>query len=324
LVIRENDDSAKLKQALATALTGLTDGSITLGARKRRGYGRVTITQWRIKEYNLKKVKDLCVWIEDGHNPLTAQYIVTDLHAKLGAPITDARSSLTINATFSLDGSLLIRSGSGRDDSGPDTVHLHSKQQDESTKPVLSGTSLGGALRARALKIANTLGQEKARSLIEQVFGGTEQASKVCTSEQVVRNATTNLVQNRVSIDRFTGGARDTALFNEQPAFGDKDTLITIEIKLSSPEKYEIGLLLLALKDLWTSDLPLGGESSIGRGRLTGKNATLSYCNGGAAKTWIITDNGKSLDISGDRAELNEYVTLHLHNYFDPQPHEVD
>ena len=38
----------------------------------------------------------------------------------------------------------------------------------------------------------------------------------------------------------------------------------------------EIGLLLLVLKDLWTGDLPIGGESSVGRGRLRGKEATLS------------------------------------------------
>jgi len=42
------------------------------------------------------------------------------------------------------------------------------------------------------------------------------------------------------------------------------------------------GLLLLLLRDLWTGDLPLGGESSVGRGRLKGRSATLAY----DGKTW--------------------------------------
>jgi CRISPR/Cas system CSM-associated protein Csm3 (group 7 of RAMP superfamily) len=321
LVIREGDDSQRLKQALATALTGLTDGSITLGARKRRGYGKVLVTSWRIEEFDLTDVDKLCNWIEHGHEPVTSS---ATLHIALGSVLGDARSSFTINATFSLDGSLLIRSGSGQEDTGPDTVHLHARQPSGSKEPVLSGTSLGGALRARALKIANTLGQAKALSLIEEMFGKTELASKVNVTEQVIQEAVTNLVQNRVSIDRFTGGARDTALFNEQPAFGGGNTLTSIQLQLINPEKYEIGLLLLLLKDLWTSDLPLGGESSVGRGRLKGNNVTLTYRNGGEPKIWTINVSEQGLDISGNLDELNEYVTVDLHSYFNSSTQEVN
>jgi CRISPR/Cas system CSM-associated protein Csm3 (group 7 of RAMP superfamily) len=38
LIVRQRDDAFALKQALATALAGFNDGSITIGARKRRGY----------------------------------------------------------------------------------------------------------------------------------------------------------------------------------------------------------------------------------------------------------------------------------------------
>jgi len=305
----------ELKQALATALNGLTDGEVTLGARKRCGYGRVNVTQWRVREYDLTKVKDLSDWIEHGNEPLPDQFAVTNLQTKLGELQTfaDARSSFKINATFSLDGSLLIRSGSGQDDTGPDTVHLHARQVDGTRQAVLSGTSLAGALRARALKIANTLGKAKATALIERMFGKTERASKVSVSEQILQGATTNLVQNRVSIDRFTGGARDTALFNEQPAFGDDETLSTVDIRLINPEKCEIGLLLLLLKDLWTGDLPLGGESSVGRGRLKGKSATLTYSNSGAAQDWTIAVVGNGLTVKNEngadaRAALETFV----------------
>lgn len=329
LVIREDDDGPKLRQALVTALGGLTDGGITLGARKRRGYGRANVTQWRVKEYDLRSVDGLCDWIEQGSESLAPECAVTSLQTALGVPqvLNDASTGFTINVTFSLDGALLIRSGSGRDDVGPDTVHLHARQPDGTKKPVLSGTSLGGALRARSLKIARTLGRDKSQELIDGLidgmFGQTNRASKVSVSEQVVRNATANLVQNRVSIDRFTGGARDTALFNEQPAFGDDDTLLTVEIQLINPEQYEIGLLLLLLKDIWTGDLPLGGESSVGRGRLKGKSATLTYRNGGSPQIWAITANGDNLIVSNDRAALDAYVRIDLKNYFHNNPGEV-
>ena len=53
LAIREGDDEVFLKRALATALEGLNKGSITLGARKRRGYGQVFVEKWRVKNYNM-------------------------------------------------------------------------------------------------------------------------------------------------------------------------------------------------------------------------------------------------------------------------------
>ena len=53
-------------------------------------------------------------------------------------------------------------------------------------------------------------------------------------------------------------------------------------------------------------DLPIGGESGIGRGRLKGISAVLSY----GAKTWTIKEgeNG-ALDINGDRELLQSFLT---------------
>jgi CRISPR/Cas system CSM-associated protein Csm3 (group 7 of RAMP superfamily) len=319
LLIREDDDANKLKRALATALAGLSDGSITLGARKRRGYGRVTVTAWRVKPYDLTDADHLCHWIERGNEPLTDVTPMPDIKTALGVTdlIDDRRHSFHISAMFSLDGSLLIRSGGGKEDVGPDMVHLHAQQANGRPDPVLSGTSLGGALRARALRIVNTLGaHNRARVLIEKMFGpemgqGVEpKASRVIVGETVVQNAKTDLVQNRVSIDRFTGGARESALFNEQPAFGGDDTALVVDVQLINPEDYEIGLLLLLLKDLWTGDLPLGGESSVGRGRLKGERATLTYQSDGAFRTWNIVTNGQRLTIIGDRDALEGFVAL--------------
>jgi CRISPR/Cas system CSM-associated protein Csm3 (group 7 of RAMP superfamily) len=329
LLIREDDNAHILKRALATALAGFHDGGITLGARKRRGYGRVSVSGWRVKCYDLTKPEDLLEWIEKGHEPLSTIPPIQDLDKALGVTRLedDHRRFFHINATFSLNSSLLIRSGSGQqDDRGPDMVHLHARQADGTRKPILSGTSLAGVLRARALKIANTLdAQDQAQTLIDAMFGvdmdrvqkrrqqgdpdATPLVSRVMVTETVVQNARTDLVQNRVSIDRFTGGARETALFNEQPAFGGHDTTLTVDIQLINPKDYEIGLLLLLLKDLWTGDLPSGGESSVGRGRLKGKQAKLIHQSDGRSQAWEILTKGPGLTITGDCKVLEKFVS---------------
>jgi CRISPR/Cas system CSM-associated protein Csm3 (group 7 of RAMP superfamily) len=317
LLIREGDDTYALKRALATALSGFNDGGITLGARKRRGYGQVSVSGWRVKTYDLMNPDDLLAWIKQGDKPLDHLTPSSDIKTALGvtALVDDQRHFFQINATFLLNGSLLIRSGSGQDDRGPDMVHLHARQASGSKRPILSGTSLAGALRARALKIANTLdAHDRAQTLIDKMFGvemrpGVQpKASRVTVTEAVVHNAKTDLVQNRVSIDRFTGGARETALFSEQPAFGGYDTTLEVNIKLVNPENYEVGLLLLLLKDLWTGDLALGGESSVGRGRLKGKEANLALHSAAVSQECKIVASGENLTIVGDRDALEGFV----------------
>jgi CRISPR/Cas system CSM-associated protein Csm3 (group 7 of RAMP superfamily) len=344
LIVRQQDDQSVLRQALATALAGFNDGSITLGARKRRGYGQVSVAGWRVREYDLANSADLLDWIANGSNALSGP-VFPDIAAALnvGTLIDDHRHTFRLHAEFSLDGSLLIRSGSGPEirqedtnaasDQGPDTVHLHSARPASSSdgrrerRPILSGTSLAGALRARALKIARLIapptkeGVEDARQLIDSMFGAdmdvakNPEASRVIVYERVVTGVENTSVQNRVSLDRFTGSTRDGALFNEQPLFGGEQSLVTVCLRLENPQAYEIGLLLLLLKDLWTGDLPLGGESSIGRGRLRGTYCHLEYLKD-AAQTWELLANGAN-DLSmtaAARQELERYVTnLHTH-----------
>ncbi|WP_353928562.1 RAMP superfamily CRISPR-associated protein [Desulfofundulus kuznetsovii] len=138
---------------------------------------------------------------------------------------------------------------------------MHSRQREKGVVPVLTGTSLAGALRARALRIANTLlPGEKAAALFEDLFGlrsvgerekGQLKASRLLVEEAVI-DEPLELVQSRVKIDRFTVGSYPTALFSEQPVFGTARTRVTIEIRLLQPQDRDIGLLLLLLKALYS------------------------------------------------------------------------
>jgi CRISPR/Cas system CSM-associated protein Csm3 (group 7 of RAMP superfamily) len=328
LLVRQQDDETALRRALATALEGFSDGGITLGARKRRGYGQVQIKdkQWQVRTFKLREHADLLKWLDDPSTQAT-EVLSPDR-------LEDHRAVFEMQAVFTLDGSLLIRSGGGRDDIGPDMVQLQAHRPDKGGDwPIVSGTSVAGALRARALKIANTIKpptkeqlapRERTRSqlLIESMWGTDmdalrqrnrtskdreePRASRVLVEEQWIEGRPPDLVQSRVSIDRFTGGARDTALFNEQPLFGDDQTVVKINVKLLDPRDGEMGLLLLLLKDLWTGDLPLGGESSVGRGRLKGQSATLKFPG---SKEIEIKAIGEQLNVApDDRAYLQRRV----------------
>lgn len=322
------DENRDLLPALAVALHGLEAGRIGLGMRKRRGLGEARVTDWRVWRYRMDNVQDVVGWLT--HDPEQGgefgEHILDLLGVKLTA-VNHRGRDFRLSATFHLDGSLLIRSESGGRDA-PDMVHLRSWRGENGRRaeqPTLSGTSLAGVIRSRASRIARTLkGEAAGADLVNGMFGKRSRerlenptGSRVVVRETVVQDGRADLVQSRVKIDRFTSGSYPQALFSQQPLWGQtrQPTQVNIVLELRQPYDAapgsarerrfhaEVGLLLLVLKDLWTGDVALGGESSVGRGRLAGQSATLTL--GGT--TWSLTrtgdgkltfgGNGKSVDL---------------------------
>jgi len=320
LLIDQESDENQLKEALALVLEGLKSSEISIGMKKRRGFGRCHVDEWQVWEFDLRQHRDRVAWLTldrcwskpYAKPPTTSQSIAAALGVTPAQP--DRRDRFFLEATFKLASPLLIRSGQDSTGCAPDVVHLRSHRDGE-LKPVLSGTSLAGVLRHRAERIVNTLDkpEKMAQKIVNDVFGFVEKnskqakASRLVVHESVIEN-TAELVQNRIAIDRFTGGTYHGALFSEQPIFGSDETRLTLELELRQPRKAEIGLLLLLLKDLWTSDLPVGGESSIGRGRLQGIKAKMRrQIPGKATQTWTIFQDGEHLQIS-DANGLEAFV----------------
>ncbi len=321
LLTETNQQQAK--QLLALALDGLARGDIAIGLRKRRGFGECKVANWRVRRYDLRQPDGLIAWLRAERPdwkdlPSQPTQHGDDIAALLGVSqqrLDDKRQICRLQARFILDGSILIRAGFGEQDRSVDTVHLHSARPGGERKPVLSGTSLAGALRHRAERIVRTLSRQNAAlAIIDDVFGPAEisRGQKVTSASRLVVKETVierpfNLVQNRIRIDRFTGSVHGTGLFNEQPVFGTNDTIVTIDLTLRNPKDEEIGLLLLLLKDLWTGDLPLGGEVSIGRGRLRGMQATMTTPQHPSTSITIEGNDQGMLRIS-HRDELEQYV----------------
>ena len=326
-IIRHNDDEVALTRLFLAILYAFQQGDIRLGARTRRGYGRGIVKSWEIRDLQMDNQEDVMAWIRD--DPWSRPESVL----KPEPLQTDQRRYFRIEADFQLRTSLLIRSSSG-DPKDPDMVHLHSNE-----KPVIPGTSFAGAFRHRAALIANAIGwkrKNKDADAVCDMFGPvhkqdekreeTQQtglwASRVSIEERLVKKVEP-LWQDRVAIDRFTGGSLQSALFNEKPVYPitlKEKTKTNVRLRLTSeePEKAEIGLLLLTLRDFWYGNAAIGGETSNGRGTLQGIKAKLIYKDNPDPtdlKVWKLVHKDKRMTIEKDDDGFLQSCVSDAQNY---------
>ena len=279
VALTEKKTAEQVLPYLAMALSGFEQGEIRLGACKRRGFGQCRVDKWKVSRFHVADdPKDLFAWLETPPTQHRPDAVAGPIATVLVAPDhTDEREFFEIDATLSLHkSSILIRSGFGEADVGPDAEQLHGMVDGE-RKPVVAGTSWAGVIRHRALRIAKTLAQgengdpEQAEELVNDLFGwmpvGRKEGgwgSRLTVDETAIEEGQL-LYQTRVRIDRFTGGAYQGALFEQAPVYGKANTSVRFRIHVRNPKPEEIGLLLLILKDLWT-------ERFAGRRRVGGRS----------------------------------------------------
>jgi len=306
------------KKILFFLLKSLQGGRIAIGAMTTKGFGRCRLNNVKVYQLNFSNPTDVIAWLCRGYTP-DHEVSINNV-----AIFPRRENNFTIDALMEIKNSLIIRSYSG-DPDDPDAVHITSRGN-----PVLPGTSVKGAIRQRAKRIINTLGGD-GEGLVKGLFGNVDEETKekiksrLIVEETVVEN-TISEVQHRIKIDRFTGGAMKTALFNTMPLWPDGNTgkeMVRIKLSIDGGQEgykdWEAGLLLLILKDLWNEDLAIGGEKSIGRGVLRGIRAEISFRDKRTAeeKRIIITrkDGDKinkkdenKVDITGERELLEGFV----------------
>ncbi|TZE82167.1 RAMP superfamily CRISPR-associated protein [Calorimonas adulescens] len=265
-------DNEEEKRAIATIMKGFENGEISLGYKKNRGYGRCRVTNWEIKLMDLSTPSGLCEWLLYNRGESDEWKNGKSSEELMGIKaFYDKRDIFRLSCEFGVDGSLLIGTNYPNADIGVDKYTVVSA---DSGKAVIPGTSLAGVLRERAVRIFNTYGADLLG--VYELFGCKDKASRIVVHESTVENQMKPIVINRVKIDRFTGGALETALFDEMPIYGSSDTRVNVNIEIRQPKDHEIGLILFLIRDLWVGDLTVGGESGIGRGRLKGMSGKIS------------------------------------------------
>lgn len=150
--------------------------------------------------------------------------------------------------------------------------------------PVIPGTSWAGAFRARFCEFA---GEEKADGLFGHIEENVKQArnkkSAIYFSESMLDGGYYKTV-TRNSIDRFTSGTNDGALYTEKTYYGGSTEL---ELLFTEKQSDDVKRAVLAvIADLDNGFLSVGGLTSVGRGLfsveklcINGQDMTESFRN---------------------------------------------
>ncbi len=261
---RENE----AKEIVAKCLS-VFDNALYVGGKRSSGFGKLIARDLHLYEYDFDTTAGLAAYL------IRSSSVDKLVDYKLGKL---PNTQFMIEADFHIPHSLIVRSYP-QNAFGPDASHIQS-----AGKYVLPATSLRGVLRARAQRIMNTIWDQadEVQDLLDSIFGNAETKGKHCSipsslmvNEVPIENVESE-IQNRVCIDRFTGGTIEGALFDSMPVFpkdNDSANISGLNLYLEDPLPSQKGLLLLLLKDLYTGDLAIGGEKNIGRGTLLGLRA---------------------------------------------------
>lgn len=304
VTLRKNNSKKTYDRILASLIKALADGTTPIGAKTNSGFGKCKLTDIQIFDFDFSRKEDVLKWLKQEFK---------DGKSKLDAESFQFQSDVfTIDAKFAVKNSIIIRAYSEKVDM-TDATNLTS-----AGNFVLPGTSLKGAIRHRALKILRTLSSadvlkmEIPEKKVDKLFGTAGKdiepiKGRVLVEEKEINNIEP-VLQNRIKIDRFTGGTIKTALFDSMPLWPKKDDSesVDVSIKIRDYEPWEAGLMMQVLKDLWCEDLAVGGEKSVGRGVLNGLYARIKWKD----KELVITPSKKGLNFSDESAvsELNDFA----------------
>ncbi len=183
---------------------------------------------------------------------------------------------------------------------GADKIQLQRKQLDAqaTSKFILSGKAIRGAIRHRAVRILKTMEVEPISDFVDNLFGTAGKdidaiKSRVYINESILNSSVKKMIQDRIKIDRWTGGVIGGAKFDSEPVWNTDQDSFEIQLYIQKPKLPEINLILQVMKDLFTADLAIGGEKNVGRGILLGHQLLCEW----EGQQSIITKSDNKIDI---------------------------
>lgn len=273
-------------------INALHHQSFRIGGGVHNGYGSIRVVSVQTAILNLKEEEDLQKYLSKTSSLSDNwKYWSNDK-----AEQYDDNNYITYHVTLSPEDFIFFGSGFGDARGDADMTTVKATRVDWTTGRLVTGqllipaTSVKGALRHRvAYRYNQLMGRyvdgdpnsapkaaeenEAVRSLFGYQEGKQLFAGKVLMSDVIEAPADHKLV-NHVSIDRFTGGAIDGALFTEQVDYAANRKFnidILVEKDAFSEEDSKIcAAFEQALNDLCQGLLPLGGGVNRGNGIFKG------------------------------------------------------
>lgn len=288
-----SEEDENLKLMIYKALSGLNKSFIRFGGHKSSGLGIFKVKSAKEIEFDLEDLdilrkylkreeideKDIMEEVNKEYNEI--DYVEFTIRGELTTPLI-IKSPRTFN---------------------PDDVDEISLKT-SSGKYIIPGSSFKGILRSRIETISNYFGLlDKA----ERLFGHVERQDKENVLSNIfVKEAEINNVDraiyNRIKLDKYTSGVKHGSLMNDEPVMGSIEFHVVYRKTGDKDfDDFAIGIISLALRDLGTENLSLGGNFNIGRGRFKG---TSMIIRDGEEKIYV-DFNSKSID---NEKTLSNYI----------------
>lgn len=296
MVSEDKDNSPKKLNDFISVLRELNSHTLRIGSGTRCGFGKIKVKNIVWRKFDLTNPNDFKDYINKS----------SDLRQPFDGETFDEKASSDKWTTYKLvlqpEDFFLFGSGFGDDEVDMTPVKEEAIDWDENEKPVFTqnddgqttkcvlipATSLKGAIAHRTAYHYNRLKQRfvdvdnpdetpkvgNESEVIRALFGYESQDERVQKRGSVIFNDVIQYILpdkilNHVSIDRFTGGAIDSALFDEKTTFGNGKsfkTEIMVEKAAFDEDTSFKKAFESALKDIIDGLLPLGGGVNRGNG----------------------------------------------------------
>ncbi len=249
VTVRDNQNAKEMETIVNKILAGIDEGNILLGLKSNRGFGKLKIEEVRRKSFRPENREELLKFQKynrESYEPFEREAVSSQVD--------------TIAVELKQLGGISIRRYSAQKDD-IDFEHIKSNGT-----PVIPGTSWAGLIRKQMEYYHQKMEEQGKRYELRNYLGFVEkeeaQASKMIIEESIIDGGK-EITLTRNKIDRFSGGAANSALFSEKAWFNGRTKLT---IKLKETDNYIKTLILLTIKDIENGLIALGGQTAIGRG----------------------------------------------------------
>ncbi|WP_147680632.1 RAMP superfamily CRISPR-associated protein [Actinomyces ruminicola] len=308
--------AATVERLFSVVLGALEAGLVSFGKRKGTGWGRVRINHdvaepWSLKRTRLDSPAGLATWLDGGEQTRIQAFAVTPpeririaiaWNSPTGILVAETKKDEPPRRNVDEPGGELKKT----DPTLPLRTHPSTELKGKSTGPlVIPGSSVRGALRGRASRIARTIlyADVDASSkqdpdwsrldvhkqladdalLVRLLFGTTAHRGALTVLETLATVAQKDEPKAREVThnagDRWTGGVAGGALYSEEfPLVSWNDIRLEVDPQMlltGVPDGGDIDyqraalcLLGLVLAELSTGTLPLGSRSTRGMGQV--------------------------------------------------------
>lgn len=302
---RNENDSEPLNLILSQMLAV----NFRIGGGTRSGFGKVKVVETRVAQLDLQKKNDLDAYLQKSSNLSDTESFWGKYSATKLKESSDASAWTKYELSLKPVDFFLFGSGSGDDDAdmcnamGTQIEWRDGKPSFTENLVLIPGSSVKGAvshrvafhynkltgvtaekLKAKAVELGKKFQDMVAEytgdknEAVEALFGS-HQVGKISRGSVLIsdimkkgRMGEPTKILNHVSVDRFTGGAIDGALFSEKPWVSDGENF-TMEFVVENSALADENIkkaFELALKDLTDGLLSLGGGVNRGHGVFKG------------------------------------------------------